>query len=123
MNALSLIEQLSTAKNVIEYLLIQQKCLETANVEEVLQIAMSENSGSMIRGDCFQLLYWLTSPSERVPFFRSLLEDTTGDSREAVKALLFRAITDESVASQNPEFLENYRANVKEEYAKFLFPN
>ena len=123
MNIPTLIEQLSAAKNVTEYLRIQHECLGSAKIEEVLQIAMSKDAESMIRGDCFQLLYWLTSPSERIPFFRSLLENATEDSRETLKALLFRAKTDESVASLKPEFLENYRANVKEEYAKFLFPN
>ncbi len=57
---------------------------------------MADPSSSR-RLDSLQILYWLTSPDDRVARFQKLFEEAAEEEREFLKALLFRAITERTV--------------------------
>jgi hypothetical protein len=117
----ALLEKLSVAATPADYLAIQRECLAIAKEEEVLEIARAAAPNSSRRLDSLQLLYWLTSPTDRVVRFQGLFEEAIKEEREVLKALLFRAITERAIRSSHPERVDRYLESVHEEFAKSLF--
>ncbi len=117
----SSLEKLSAAATPAEYLSTQRECLAVAKVEEALQVSRSADPSSATRLDSLQILYWLTSPDERVVRFQRLFEEAAEEEREFMKALLFRAITESTVRSSHPDRVDRYLESVREEFAKSLF--
>ena len=112
---------MSGASSAAEYLAVQRECLAVARADEALAIARAADSDSRRRCDCFQIVYWLTPPDERVDRFRELFDGSAEEEREFLKALLFRAVTEHTVRSTNLDRVDRYLGHVQEEFAKSLF--
>ncbi len=121
MNFTESIEKLSAAASPAEYLAIQSECLAVANEEEAFRISQTADPSSPRRLDSLQIFYWLTSPNNRVARFQKLFEEAAEAEREFLKALLFRAITERTVRSSQPDRVDLYLQSVREEFAKSLF--
>jgi hypothetical protein len=117
----SSLEKLSATASPAEYLATQNECLAVATEEEALQISQIADSGSSMRLDSLQILYWLTSLHDRVSRFQKLFEEAAEQEREFLTALIFRAITERTVRSSHPERVDRYLQSVRKEFAKSLF--
>jgi hypothetical protein len=115
------LEKLSAATSPAEYLSFQSECLALANEEEALQISQAAEPSSSRRLDSIQILYWLTSPVDRVARFQKLFEEAGEERREFLRALLFRAITERTIRSSHPARVDAHLQTVREEFAKSLF--
>ncbi len=115
------LEKLSAAATPAEYLAIQSECLSVTNEEEALWTSRTADPSSPSRLDSLQILYWSTSPDDRVARFQKLFEEAAEEEQEFLKALLFRAITERTVRSSHPDRVDHYLQTVREEFAKSLF--
>ena len=118
---ISALEKLSAATTAAESLEGQSACLAVAAETEVLAIIRAAESVSARRLDLLQFLYWLMPPGDRVPRFRQFFDEAAIEDREFLKALLFRAIMENTVRSSHPERLDRYLESVRDEFAQSLF--